>query len=486
MNSIINGYDTLLGLSTEIEQVEAQHQDQFDSVDQMYDRASEQLPDTDIQSSVDQVQLDQSLAELSDRSQQVSRSESEHGESTDADASDDADASNDHGAEQTDTSPKSDHRQLQQPMSERVGQHIDLPSLQNSQTSQSALNPIAKHQGEMNQSVNRAAQPGALVNKEFNLADQLNHAQVQTIGHGVDQVRVRKSPPIDQSEGTTTLSAGVSALQHDVGSKQEQIDRTVESLALNSDDAAETKAEPETKTETVAEPETKTESQPETTAVAKPETQTVAKPETKTQPQIKVITPTITINHQLVNLADLPQTLTGDVTLAYDQQNNQVQIEFTKRQVAQQQDQQSNTQQRSDDRQQHTDRTEHHTPRTRESSAQSDEQRFVDSLNVIRQQFDSKHQDTNIQPLVRVDAVAQPVASYLIRTDQPVATDKQCLVVLHQYLNQHPQVAKAAIYASAVSVHISQLTQPMKLSIGSLSLLSLKQAQTAIKLDFAQ
>lgn len=470
MNSIINGYDALLGLSTEIEQVEARHQDQFDSVDQMYDRASEQLPDTDIQSSVDQVQLDQSLAELSDHSQQASQSESEHDESADADASDDADASNDHGAEQADTSPKSDQRQLQQPMSERIGQHIDLLSLQNSQTSQSSLNPIAKHQGEMNQSVNRAAQPGTLMNNGYSLADQMNHAQVQTIGHGIDQVRVRKSPPIDQSEGKTSLSAGVSALQRDVGSKQEQIDRTVESLALKSDDAAD--AEPETETETET--------------VAKLETQTVAEPETKTQPQIEVVTPTITINHQLVNLADLPQTLTGDVTLAYDQQNNQVQIEFTKRQVAQQQDQQSTTQQCSDDQQQHTDRTESRTPRTRESSAQSDEQRFVDSLNVIRQQFNSKHQDTKIQPLVRVDAVAQPVASYLIRTDQPVATDKQCLVVLHQYLNQHPQVAKAAIYASAVSVHISQLTQPMKLSIGSLSLLSLKQAQTAIKLDFAQ
>ena len=477
MTSIINGYDALLGLSTEIEQVEAQHQDQFDSVDQMYDRASEQLPDADVQSSVDQAQLDQSLADLSDNSQQASQSESEHDESTDADTSDDVDASNDHGAEQTDTSPKSDHRQLQQPMSERVGQHIDLPSLQNSQnsqTSQSSLNPIVKHQGEMNQSVNRAAQPGALVNSGFNLADQMNHAQVQTIGHGLDQVRVRKSPPIDQSEGTTSLSAGVSALQRDVGSKQEQIDRTVESLALNSDDTAETKAEPETKTE----------SQPETTADTKPEIKTESQP--ASQPQIKVITPTITINHQLVNLADLPQTLTGDVTLAYDQQNNQVQIEFTKRQFAQQRDQQSTTQQRSDDQQQHADRTARHTSRTRESSAQSDEQRFVDSLNVIRQQFNSKHQDTKIQPLVRVDAVTQPVASYLIRTDQPVATDKQCLVVLHQYLNQHPQVAKAAIYASAVSVHISQLTQPMKLSIGSLSLLSLKQAQTAIKLDFAQ
>lgn len=483
MNSIINGYDALLGLSTEIEQVEAQHQDQFDSVDQMYDRASEQLPDADVQSSVDQVQLDQSLAELSDRSQQVSQSESEHGESADADASDDADASNDHGTEQTDTSPKSDQRQLQQPMSERIGQHIDLPDLQ---TSQSSLNPIAKHQGEMNQSVNRAAQPGTLTNNGFSLADQMNHAQVQTIGHGVDQVRVRKSPPIDQSEGTTPLSAGVSALQHDVGSKQEQIDRTVESLALNSDVVADVEPKTDVATETKAETETETET------VAKPETQTVAKPETKaesqpvSQPQIKVVTPTITINHQLVNLADLPQTLTGDVTLAYDQQNNQVQIEFTKRQVDQQQDQQSTTQQCSDDQQQHTDRTESRTPRTRESSAQSDAQRFVDSLNVIRQQFNSKHQDTKIQPLVRVDAVAQPVASYLIRTDQPVATDKQCLVVLHQYLNQHPQVAKAAIYASAVSVHISQLTQPMKLSIGSLSLLSLKQAQTAIKLDFAQ
>ena len=481
MTSIINGYDALLGLSTEIEQVEAQHQDQFDSVDQMYDRASKQLPDADVQSSVDQAQLDQSLAELSDHSQQVSQSESEHGESADADASDDADASNDHGAEQTDTSPKSDHRQLQQPMSKRVGQHIDLPSLQ---TPQSSLNPIVKHQGEMNQSVNRAAQPGALTNNGFSLADQLNHSQVQTIGHGLDQVRVRKSAPIDQSEGTTPLSAGVSALQHDVGSKQEQIDRTVESLMPNSDVVADVEPKTDVATETKAETETET--------VAKPETQTVAKPETKaesqpgSQPQIKVITPTITINHQLVNLADLPQTLTGDVTLTYDQQNNQVQIEFAKRQVTQQQDQQSTTQQCSDDQQQHTDRAESRTPRTHESSAQSDEQRFVDSLNVIRQQFNSKHQDTKIQPLVRVDAVAQPVASYLIRTDQPVATDKQCLVVLHQYLNQHPQVAKAAIYASAVSVHISQLTQPMKLSIGSLSLLSLKQAQTAIKLDFAQ
>ena len=467
MNSIINGYDALLGLSTEIEQVEAQHQDQFDSVDQMYDRASEQLPDADVQSSVDQAQLDQSLADLLDRNQQASQSQPEHNESADADAS------NDSNNEQTDTSPKSDHRQLQQPMSERVGQHIDLPSLQTSQTSQtsqSSLNPIVKHQGEMNQSVNRAAQPGALVNSGFNLADQLNHSQVQTIGHGLDQVRVRKSPPIDQSEGAKPLSAGVSALQHDVGSKQEQIDRTVESLALNSDGVTNTQPETDTTAETKAkaEPETKAESQ------------------SAPQPQIKVITPTITINRQLVNLADLPQTLTGDVTLAYDQQNNQVQIEFTKRQFAQQQDQQSDTHQHSNEQRQHADRTKYDALRARESSAQSDEQRFVDSLNVIRQQFNSKHQDTKIQPLVRVDAVAQPVASYLIRTDQPVATDKQCLVVLHQYLNQHPQVAKAAIYASTVSVHISQLTQPMKLSIGSLSLLSLKQAQTAIKLDFAQ
>lgn len=485
MNSIINGYDALLGLSTEIEQVEAQHQDQFDSVDQMYDRASEQLPDADVQSSVDQVQLDQSLAELADHSQQASQSESEHGESGDTDPD------SDHDTEQAaDVSPKSDQRQLQQPMSERIGQHIDLPDLP---TQQSSLNPIVTHQGEMNQSVNRAAQPGALVNSGFNLADQLNHSQVQTIGHGVDQVRVRKSPPIDQSEGAKPLSAGVSALQHDVGSKQEQIDRTVESLALKSDDAADAKPETDTAAETKAKakaepepkpkPEIEAESRPETTADAKPETK--AESQLVSQPQIKVVTPTITINRQLVNLADLPQTLTGDVTLAYDQQNNQVQIEFTKRHVAQQQDQQLSTQQRSDD-QQHTDRTEHHTLRTRKSSAQSDEQRFVDSLNVIRQQFNSKHQDTKIQPIVRVDAVAQPVASYLIRTDQPVATDKQCLVVLHQYLNQHPQVAKAAIYASAVSVHISQLTQPMKLSIGSLSLLSLKQAQTAIKLDFAQ
>lgn len=467
MNSIINGYDALLGLSTEIEQVEAQHQDQFDSVDQMYDRASEQLPDTDVQSSVDQAQLDQSLAKLSDHDQQASQSESEYEDSADADTD------NDHDTNQVDTSQKADTRQLQQPMRERIGQHIDLPDLQ---TSQSAMNPIAKHQGEMNQSVNRAAQPGALVNSSVSLADQLNHSQVQTIGHGLDQVRVRKSAPIDRSEGTTPLSAGVSALQHDVGSEQARIDRTVESLMPKSDAAAD--AEPETKAETKAESQPKTKSQPETKAESQPETES--------QPQIKVVKPTITINRQLVNLADLPQTLTGDVTLAYNQQTNQVQIEFTKRQFTQQRDQQSDAHQRSDDKPQHTDRTSRHNLRTHESSAQSDEQRFVDSLNIIRQQFNSKNQHDKIRPIVRVDAVTQPVASYLIRTDQPVATDKQCLVVLHQYLNQHPQVAKAAIYASAVSVHISQLTQPMKLSIGSLSLLSLKQAQTAIKLDFAQ
>lgn len=486
MTSIINGYDALLGLSTEIEQVEAQHQDQFDSVDQMYDRASEQLPDADVQSSVDQAQLDQALADLSDHSQQVAQSESERNEladaGSDADTDTDTDTSDDHDTEQGDTSPKSDQQQLQQPMSERIGQHIDLPIQQMSQTQQSSLNPIVQHQGEMNQSVNRAAQPGNLTNNGFSLADQMNRSQVQTIGHGLDQVRVRKSPPIDQSEGAKPLSAGVSALQHDVGSKQEQIDRTVESLALNSDDAAD--AKPETDAE--SQPEITDKTKAETKAKAEPEPETKAESQPASQPQINVITPTIMINRQLVNLADLPQTLTGDVTLAYDQQSNQVQIDFTKRQFTQQRDQQSDTHQHSDEQRQHTDRTEHHAQRTRESSAQSDEQRFVDSLNIIRQQFNSKHQDTKIQPLVRVDAVAQPVASYLIRTDQPVATDKQCLVVLHQYLNQHPQVAKAAIYASAVSVHISQLTQPMKLSIGSLSLLSLKQAQTAIKLDFAQ
>lgn len=463
MNSIINGYDALLGLSTEIEQVEAQHQDQFDSVDQMYDRASEQLPDTDVQSSVDQVQLDQALANLSDRSQQAAQSESEHDESTDTDT----DTSDDRDTEQADTSPKSDQQQLQQPMRERIGQHIDLPI---QQTQQSSLNPIAKHQGEMNQSVNRAAQPGNLTNNGFNLADQMNRSQVQTIGHGIDQVRVRKSAPIDRSAGTTPLSVGVSALQHDVGSEQEQIDRTVESLMPTLDDTADVKPE----TDTTANAEPKTETEPET------------EPQTESQPQIKVIAPTIAINHQLVNLADLPQTLTGDVTLAYDQQTNQVQIDFTKRQFTQQADRQSDAHQRSDDDQsQHADRTERHALQTSELSVQSDEQRFVDSLNVIRQQFNAKQQHDKTQPIVRVDDVTQPIASYLIRTDQPVATDKQCLVVLRQYLNQHPQVAKAAIYASAVSVHISQLTQPMKLTIGSLSLLSLKQAQTAIKLDFA-
>lgn len=471
MNSIINGYDALLGLSTEIEQVEAQHQDQFDSVDQMYDRASEQLPDADVQSSVDQAQLDQALANLSDRNQQAAQSKSEHDESADADADADTDTSDDRDAEQADTPPTSDQRQLQQPMRERIGQHIDLPIQQTQQTQQSSLNPIVAHQGEMNQSVNRAAQPGALVNSGFNLADQLNRSQVQTIGHGVDQVRVRKSAPIDRSAGTTPLSAGVSALQHDVGSEQEQIDRTVESLMPTADDTAEVKPE----TDTTANAEPKTETEPET------------EPQTESQPQIKVIAPTIVINHQLVNLADLPQTLTGDVTLAYDQQTNQVQIDFTKRQFIQQADRQSDARQHSDDDQsQHADRTERHALQTSELSAQSDEQRFVDSLNVIRQQFNAKQQHDKIQPIVRVDDVTQPIASYLIRTDQPVATDKQCLVVLRQYLNQHPQVAKAAIYASAVSVHISQLTQPMKLTIGSLSLLSLKQAQTAIKLDFAQ
>lgn len=447
MASIISGYDALLGLSADIEQVEAQHQDQFDSVDQMYDRASEQLPDADVQSSVDQAQLDRSLADLSDHSQQTSQSESEPGESeSEHDESADADISSDPSAEQTDASPKSDQRQLQRPMRNLVGRSISLPDLQ---TSQSSPNPIIKHQGEMDQSVNRAAQPGRLVNNGFSLADQSN-SQVQTIGHGVDQVHVRKSAPIDRSEGTKSLSAGASALQHDIGSEQEQIDRTVESLMPKSDDAAETESQPES------------------------------------QPQIQVVTPTIAINHQLVNLADLPQTLTGDVTLAYDQQNNQVQIEFVKRQSAQQQDQQSDAHLHRDDQLRHTGRTEHDALQTSESSAQLDEQRFVDSLNVIRQQFNAKHQHAGIRPIVQVDDVTRPIASYLIRTDQPVTTDKQCLIVLHQYLNQHPQVAKAAIYASAVSIHISQLTQPVKLSIGSLSLLSLKQAQTAIKLDFAQ
>lgn len=460
MTSIISGYDALLGLSADVEQVEAQHQDQFDSVDQMYDRASEQLPDTDVQSSVDQAQLDRSLADLSDHSQQASQSESERNESADADTS------NDPNAEQTDTSPKSNQRQLQQPMRNFVGRSINLSDLQTSQTS---LNPIIKHQGEMDQSVNRAAQPGGLVNNGFSSADQPN-SHVQTIGHGVDQVHVRKSAPIDQSEGTKSLSAGVSALQHDVGSQQEQIDRTVKSLMPDSDDT--TEPEPETETNVVAEPEPETE----------PKTETQA----ESQPQIKVITPTIMINRQLVNLADLPQTLTGDVTLAYDQQNNQVQIEFTKRQSAQQQDQQSDAHLHRDEPLQHTGRTEHDAPQTGGSSAQRDEQRFVDSLNVIRQQFNAKHQHAGIRPIVQVDDVTRPIASYLIRTDQPVTTDKQCLIVLHQYLNQHPQVAKAAIYASAVHVRISQLTQPVKLSIGSLSLLSLKQAQTAIKLDFAQ
>lgn len=443
MTSIISGYDALLGLSADVEQVEAQHQDQFDSVDQMYDRASEQLPDADVQSSVDQAQLDRSLADLSDHSQQASQSESEHDESADADTSDDS------NAEQTDVSPKSDQRQLQQPMKNFVGRSINLSDLQTS------LNPIIKHHGEIDQSVNRAAQPGGLVNNGFSSVDQPN-SQVQTIGHGVDQVHVRKSAPIDQSEGTKPLSAGISALQHDVGSQQEQIDRTVKSLMPDSDEAAD--AEPKTETQA----------------------------ESQSQPQIQTVMPTITINHQLVNLADLPQTLTGDVTLAYDQQNNQVQIEFVKRQSVQQQDQQSDVRHHRDEHLQHTDRAEHDAPQTSESSSQRDEQRFVDSLNVIRQQFNAKHQHAGIRPIVQVDDVTRPIASYLIRTDQPVTTDKQCLIVLHQYLNQHPQVAKAAIYASAVSVRISQLTQPVKLSIGSLSLLSLKQAQTAIKLDFAQ
>ena len=66
MSEIISGFDALLGLDSDIAQVESQHHNQFDSVNQMYDQAAENLPAVDVQSSVDQTKLASALAAIDD------------------------------------------------------------------------------------------------------------------------------------------------------------------------------------------------------------------------------------------------------------------------------------------------------------------------------------------------------------------------------------------------------------------------------------
>lgn len=66
MSEIISGFDALLGLDSDIAQVESQYHNQFDSVNQMYDQAAENLPAVDVQSSVDQTKLASALAAIDD------------------------------------------------------------------------------------------------------------------------------------------------------------------------------------------------------------------------------------------------------------------------------------------------------------------------------------------------------------------------------------------------------------------------------------
>lgn len=531
MSEIISGFDALLGLDSDIAQVESQHHNQFDSVNQMYDQAAENLPAVDVQSSVDQTKLASALAAIDDddnSSNEGSTHEDELQTSRDDQQSESANDSTEKPLQPV--APV--HRNL-------AGTRLNIATAkQYSQQPDQTQSPVARRNLAelLNHEASQAFMPSQAQNK------------TQKIGHGINARRVRlAAPAIDRSAGTQNLQHGVDALDKTNDLTRDAVDQTVtnelnqmhdqpvdtsDDITKQTDEQpaeaspANESNEPDTKLGADSSDNNKSElsstdntesdagtdstddaAVDDNTAVDDSANKSNADTNTNINTNTNADTDTNTdaddndnisgntessnaakqlsifVNDQQLRFEQLPLTMSGDVTLQYDTQNDRLLIT--------QVDSRDN---RQPEQTEHVQQTDYSETKSSDSKALRDssthqplEQQLLDDLNNVRL---AKKPDR--QPLQRVHEIEQPDYHCTLRTSKMLTNESDQLALIREYANKRAadgepsRLAKAIFESSKVAISVDRDEQPVALSFGSLNLIKLSQAQTAIKLDFLQ
>lgn len=546
MSEIISGFDALLGLDSDIAQVESQHHNQFDSVNQMYDQAAENLPAVDVQSSVDQTKLASALAAIDDDDNSGDEGSTHEDELQTSRDDQQSESAND-SAEKPLQPVAPVHRNL-------AGTRLNIATAkQYSQQPDQTQSPVARRNLAelLNHEASQAFMPSQAQNK------------TQKIGHGINARRVRlAAPAIDRSAGTQNLQHGVDALDKTNDLTRDAVDQTVtnelnqmhdqpvdtsDDITKQTDEQpaeaspANESNEPDTKlgadssdnnkselsSTDNTESDTGTDSTDDAavddnaavndnTAVddsanesddaaavndtddADTDTNTNTNADTddadtdaddndnisgNTESSNAAKQLSIFVNDQQLRFEQLPLTMSGDVTLQYDVQNDRLLITRV--------DSRDN---RQPEQTEHVQQTDYSETKSSDSKALRDssthqplEQQLLDDLNNVRL---AKKPDR--QPLQRVHEIEQPNYHCTLRTSKMLTNESDQLALIREYANKRAadgepsRLAKAIFESSKVAISVDRDKQPVTLSFGSLNLIKLSQAQTAIKLDFLQ
>lgn len=544
MSEIISGFDALLGLDSDIAQVESQHHNQFDSVNQMYDQAAENLPAVDVQSSVDQTKLASALAAIDDDDNSGNEGSTHEDELQTSRDDQQSESANDSAEKQLQpVAPV--HRNL-------AGTRLNIATAkQYSQQPDQTQSPVARRNLAelLNHEASQAFMPSQTQNK------------TQKIGHGINARRVRlAAPAIDRSAGTQNLQHGVDALDKTNDLTRDAVDQTVtnelnqmhdQPVAASDDITKQTDEQPAeaSPANESNEPDTKlgadfsdnnkselsstdnTESDTGTDsaddaavddntavddsanesddAAAVNDSANKSNADTddadtntdtdtddadtdaddndnvsgNTESSNAAKQLSIFVNDQQLRFEQLPLTMSGDVTLQYDVQNDRLLIT--------QVDSRDN---RQPEQTEHVQQTDYSETKSSDSKALRDsathqplEQQLLDDLNNVRL---AKKPDR--QPLQRVHEIEQPDYHCTLRTSKMLTNESDQLALIQEYANKRAadgepsRLAKAIFESSKVAISVDRDKQPVTLSFGSLNLIKLSQAQTAIKLDFLQ
>ena len=543
MSEIISGFDALLGLDSDIAQVESQHHNQFDSVNQMYDQAAENLPAVDVQSSVDQTKLASALAAIDDDDNSGNEGSTHEDELQTSRDDQQSESANDSAEKQLQpVAPV--HRNL-------AGTRLNIATAkQYSQQPDQTQSPVARRNLAelLNHEASQAFMPSQAQNK------------TQKIGHGINARRVRlAAPAIDRSAGTQNLQHGVDALDKTNDLTRDAVDQTVtnelnqmrdqpvdtsDDITKQTDEQpaeaspANESNEPDTKLGADSSDNNKSElsstdntesdtgtdsaddaavddntavddSANESDDAAVNDSANKSNADTddadtntdtdtddadtdaddndnvsgNTESSNAAKQLSIFVNDQQLRFEQLPLTMSGDVTLQYDVQNDRLLIT--------QVDSRDN---RQPEQTEHVQQTDYSETKSSDSKALRDsathqplEQQLLDDLNNVRL---AKKPDR--QPLQRVHEIEQPDYHCTLRTSKMLTNESDQLALIREYANKRSadgepsRLAKAIFESSKVAISVDRDEQPVTLSFGSLNLIKLSQAQTAIKLDFLQ
>ena len=541
MSEIISGFDALLGLDSDIAQVESQHHNQFDSVNQMYDQAAENLPAVDVQSSVDQTKLASALAAIDDDDNSGNEGSTHEDELQTSRDDQQSESAND-SAEKPLQSVAPVHRNL-------AGTRLNIATAkQYSQQPDQTQSPVARRNLAelLNHEASQAFMPSQAQNK------------TQKIGHGINARRVRlAAPAIDRSAGTQNLQHGVDALDKTNDLTRDAVDQTVtnelnqmhdqpvdasDDITKQTDEQpaeaspANESNEPDTKLGADSSDNNKSElsstdntesdtgtdstddaavddntavddsaNESDDAAAAVNDSVNKSNADTDTDDADTDDADTdaddndnisgnaessnaakqlsIFVNDQQLRFEQLPLTMSGDVTLQYDVQNDRLLITRV--------DSRDN---RQPEQTEHVQQTDYSETKSSDSKALRDssthqplEQQLLDDLNNVRL---AKKPDR--QPLQRVHEIEQPDYHCTLRTSKMLTNESDQLALIREYANKRAadgepsRLAKAIFESSKVAISVDRDKQPVTLSFGSLNLIKLSQAQTAIKLDFLQ